>query len=178
MRSYAGTVSRVCSASAPSAADRDPAAVGAQLLANGDDRAAITPLLRAVTLQPDDAWSHYRLGLAYAHVGWHRAALQQFRTAARLAPESAEFHAALGCGYRETGDLPIAVTELEQATRLAPDEARHRYRLAGVLLELDRRGEAMKQLKAARERAPAAPTPRDMDPCTLPAASSAIAPTR
>lgn len=103
--------------------EADPREAGTRLLAAGDARAAIPPLLRAVTLRPDDPLAHYRLGLAYARIGWHTAALQQFGTAAQLAPDSAEFRAALGCAYRDVGDTQAAVKELEAAARLAPAAA-------------------------------------------------------
>ena len=65
-----------------------PLEAGSRLLDAGNPRAAILPLLRAVTLRPDDAVAHCRLGLAYARIGWHTAALQQFEMARALSSSS------------------------------------------------------------------------------------------
>jgi Flp pilus assembly protein TadD len=122
---------------------------GARLLAEGDYRAAIPVLLRAVTIRADDAWAHHRLGLAYARIGWHRAALSELSAAVRLVPRSAEFREALGCAYRDAGDVVEAVKEFEEAVRLAPEQARYHVRLAGLLLDVGSGTEAIQHLKEA-----------------------------
>jgi tetratricopeptide (TPR) repeat protein len=135
----------------------DPAELGGRLVASGDYRGAIPYLLRAVAVRGDDPWAHYRLGLAYARIGWSGAAIDQFSTAAHLAPQSSEFRAGLGCAFRDAGEIAAALRELEQATRLAPDEPRHRIRLAELLLEVRHRTEAVKHLREAARLRPASP---------------------
>jgi Flp pilus assembly protein TadD len=138
----------------------DAADAGAKLMARGDYQAAMPLLLRAVTIRADDPWAHYRLGLAYARIGWHGAAIHRLTAAAQLGPQSAEFREALGCAYRDAGKTAAAVKELEEAARLAPEEARHHVRLAGLLLEVGRRAEAIEYLRKAAELRPASPAIR------------------
>lgn len=134
--------------------ERASADDGARLLANGEHRAAVRTLLRALAREPEDARAHYYLGLAYAHFGARLAAIRHLREAVRLTPARPEFHDGLGRAFRRAGDLAAAVAELETAGRLDPRNPRYQLGVAGLLLEQGRSAEAIEHLRAATQLRP------------------------
>jgi len=126
-------------------------------LSRGDHAAAVRTLLRAVTVEPENARAHYYLGLAYGRVGARAGAISQLRDAVRLAPGDPKFHATLGLAYRESGDQASAMRELKEAARLDPATLEYRIGMAGALLDAGDATAAVDGLREAARLAPRAP---------------------
>jgi Flp pilus assembly protein TadD len=94
-------------------------------------QAAIEPLAKASSLDPEDFEPAYNLGLTYFRMKQYGNARKPLETAAALRPESYEAVALLGSVCFALGDDYAALEHLRHAHQLRPDDAR----VAGLLLE-------------------------------------------
>jgi Flp pilus assembly protein TadD len=122
---------------------------GIRMVGEGDYRAAIQPLIRAVAAAPGNAEAHFYLGMAYLGAGVRAGAIAHLVEAVRAEPHDARFHDGLGRAYRDAGAEALALREFVEATRLDPNEPRYDVDLAGHLLGAGRAREAAEWLRRA-----------------------------
>lgn len=80
-------------------------------------------LLAAVKADPNDARSHFKLGVLYIEQGSLEEAVTEFKEAIRIEPKQAESHYNLGLLYGQTGQMEEAIHELIETVTLRPDDA-------------------------------------------------------
>lgn len=123
-----------------------PYADGYAALRDGDYRAALTRLSRALGRDPlfADQPAHAAIvaGAAFLRDGEIAQALQYLEEAARRFPDEAEVHRALGLAYLVDGRAERSVVPLRTAVLLAPQDVRPRLRLADALVSADRLADA------------------------------------
>jgi protein O-mannosyl-transferase len=102
---------------------------------------------RALSLHPDDAKAHYRLGRSLVDLGRVPEAIDHYQRAVQLEPGDASVRIELGGALVEAGRLDEAVESYQQGVRLAPDDARAHFNLASALARLDRLPEAIAQYR-------------------------------
>src|SRR5207249_5671795 len=73
---------------------------------------AIATYRKALDLEPDDALTHYNLGLALKYKGDARQAAEEFEAVLRLKPKWADAHYGLGATCYDLRDLVTAQKEL------------------------------------------------------------------
>jgi tetratricopeptide (TPR) repeat protein len=108
---------------------------------------AISLLMQAGTLRPDDAAIHSALGSAYEAVRDHARAESSLRRACELEPERAEYWFNLGRFLYANGRIEAALPPLQRALELAPSHPHARSMLASVLSLDGRRAEAQAQYR-------------------------------
>jgi tetratricopeptide (TPR) repeat protein len=86
----------------------------------GDLRAALIHLERAVALEPELADPHYNLGVALWYSGLKTKGVSELRAAVRLDPAAGAIYAFLGTALRETDQLEDARRNLQRAIALLP----------------------------------------------------------
>ena len=97
--------------------------------AAGSLRAEEEQSYRAVLrLSPDDANTHFNLGIVLQSKGDLEGAERSYRSALRLSPDNANTHNNLGGVLHDKGDLEGAERSYRAALRLSPDHAStHKY---------------------------------------------------
>ena len=102
-------------------------------LAKGDYDNCISNCLKAIHLNPRDAWAYETRALARGDKGDLDGAIADFRTALRINPDYA--YAYDNCGwflqYRKH-DLRVAIADYSEAIRLEPTDADYYVNRAGV----------------------------------------------
>ena len=88
----------------------------------------------AIRLKPDDADTHYNLGIALKAQGKLTEAVAEYRTAIRLEPNHANAHCNLGLALADQGKLAEAIAEYREAIRLKPDHPEALNSLAWALV--------------------------------------------
>lgn len=90
---------------------------GIASLAAAKYKDAVESLTQAVTVNPQDAMAHARLGLAYSALGEHKPAITEFKQAIKLnrAFVDADSYFRLGIAYLALNDYASAITPLKQA---------------------------------------------------------------
>ena len=108
--------------------------VGQQLLLKGENNQAMSELLKAVQLNPDDAEIQNTLGLAYAQRGDMNNAQRHFQKAVNLEPEYSEARNHLCAIYVEQERYPQAIEECNEAVKnviyATPERAYHNMGIA------------------------------------------------
>ena len=123
---------------------------------------AVQTLEQAVRFAPDDAGSHYQLGLAYNEVGDLTNAAAQLAAAVKLDPRQVSAWYNLGLAQNGLGQTGAAITTLLRAESLAPGDALIPYARATMLVRLGRRDEAIGAAKRSLEIDPAADAARQL----------------
>ncbi len=122
-----------------------------------DFSAALEPLQKYIAQRPDDPYTHFQLGYAYAGLKRWEEAKAEFSRAIALDPKMAPAHLNLGLVLMDTSPGEAAQAFLQTAD-LEPTESRPRF-LAGVALEHSGKFvEAIEQYRAAL-----AISPKDYD---------------
>jgi Flp pilus assembly protein TadD len=102
---------------------------GARLLESGDAHAAVIPLERARTLEPEKGSVRETLARAYFRSGKYAAAEAEFRAALELDPVNDYAHFGVGLCRLRAGDRDGARGHLRQAAVMRPDNADYRAAL-------------------------------------------------
>jgi tetratricopeptide (TPR) repeat protein len=138
---------------------------GNEFFRAGDADKAIERFTTALSLNPDNATAHQRLGFLLYHVKNQPAAgLEHTRAAVRLEPRNPFARFDLGQALLADHDLTNAVVHFAEAVRLLPNGYDRQYNavemnyvLAETYYQLDRFTEVIPHLDAALSRAPADP---------------------
>ena len=64
---------------------------------------SIETLMQAIRIDPDDADTHYNLGVAYVEAGMYKEAIESYRQAIRINPDDVNAHYNLGVAYGKSG---------------------------------------------------------------------------
>lgn len=100
--------------------------------------AAITPLQKVLTDQPDFAYGHFQLAYVYTALKRSKEAQDEYQRAAALDPKMSAAYVNLGMLLLDNHEDAAAVAPLRKAVELLPAESRPRYLLA---IALDRSGD-------------------------------------
>ncbi|HET7150771.1 MAG TPA: tetratricopeptide repeat protein [Candidatus Acidoferrum sp.] len=100
--------------------------------------AAITPLQKVLTDQPDFAYGHFQLAYVYTALKRPKEAQAEYERAAALDPKMSAAFVNLGMLHLENHEDAAAVAPLRKAVELLPAESHPRYLLA---VALDRSGD-------------------------------------
>jgi tetratricopeptide (TPR) repeat protein len=92
--------------------------LGNLLMEQGRATEAIEPLEKAVTLAPDNAFCHMKLGVYYRKIGRLDDALRELKQATQLDPENAIAHYQLGRLYKDLHSVDRAQAEFDRAAEL------------------------------------------------------------
>jgi Tfp pilus assembly protein PilF len=133
---------------------------GARFLAEKRPGEALTPLTKALDLEPDHVAATINLGGAYILQGKHDRAVPVLEKAARLDPENAIVWSNLAAAY--LGKLPFstrerqdrAVEAYEHALALDPSAPHVHYNLGLIYLERKDIGQATAHFHAALQTDP------------------------
>jgi tetratricopeptide (TPR) repeat protein len=109
---------------------------------------AIETYKQGVSVDPNNAETHKRLGDAYRRQGLQDEALAEFVVTLIIDPANADAHAALGQIHLASGRPEDAVTALQRAVTLNPAHNEARYALGSALVRLGRIDEGQKELQA------------------------------
>ena len=113
-----------------------------------DFSAALEPLQKYTAQRPDDPYTHFQLGYAYAGLKRWDEAKAEFSRAIALDPKMAQAHQNLGLVLMDSNPGEAAEA-FRRAADLQPAESRPRF-LAGFALEhAGKFGEAIEQYRAA-----------------------------
>ncbi len=93
----------------------------------------LTSYEEALRLQPEDAESHFMIGLLQSNDP--DAAIGKYREAARLKPFEAKYHVELGLALDQKKDVKGAIAAIEEAIRLDPENGVNHAILGGILLK-------------------------------------------
>jgi tetratricopeptide (TPR) repeat protein len=115
---------------------------------------ALTSLLAADRLIPNDADILAHLGSAYLRVGRFRQAIDVLRRAVALRPTAGDVHKNLGLALQAVGDYEWAIISYREAISLSPELAELHSRLAELLFQKGRRSEAAVEYERASALAP------------------------
>ncbi|HUC84447.1 MAG TPA: tetratricopeptide repeat protein [Candidatus Acidoferrales bacterium] len=125
--------------------------LGAGLVAEGKNDAAIGQFQVALRLQPDSVEAHYNLGTLLAGKGQTNQAVAELEEAIRLRPDYSQAHNNLGILLSALGRTNQAAGEFEQAVRLDPEFADAHFNLGNLLAQCGRVNDASNEfLDAAR----------------------------
>ncbi len=102
-----------------------------------------------LSVNPDDAKAHNKLGQALLSVGKKDEAYKHLRRAAEIDPSMDEVHYFLGIIFRSYNNLPMAKTAFEMALQLNPIHGKAHGNLGFVLLDLKDLAGARAQFEAA-----------------------------
>jgi len=109
----------------------------------------IAAALHTLDWKPDDAESHYNLGLLYDHQDDIEHALYHYQQAVRLQPENAWAHNNLGNMYHNLHQLDSAVVEFNKALRIDPKDSMAHNNLGLVFLSQGKLDAAAGQFQEA-----------------------------
>ncbi|MCP4204097.1 MAG: tetratricopeptide repeat protein [bacterium] len=128
--------------------------LGITLSAEGDPRAAIPQLERAISLAGDFAPARRQLGRALVRTGRTADAIPQFERALEIEPGDAEAHNQLGYLLTQAGRLDEGVRHLREAVEIDPDLAFAHNQLANVAASRGQLEEAEAAYRRALESDP------------------------
>ena len=117
---------------------------------------AVVALRQAVTLAPNNAFSHLNLGTALYETGNAAGALAEFREATRLSPDLAKAHFGIGIVSEAAGRDTEAIDAFVAAVKYDPDYAEARLSLGDALRRNGHDAEALKQYEAVIKANPSA----------------------
>lgn len=118
-------------------------ALAIALHVQGDIDGALTAMLEAARLLPDDAEVHNNLGLVLTGLNRATEAEAVLQRAVALAPDYAEAHNNLSIAFYDQGKLAAAQTSVQRALALKPDYAKAHNNLGMVLQAQSRMAEAV-----------------------------------
>jgi tetratricopeptide (TPR) repeat protein len=136
------------------ASQTDSLRQAADALRRGTLRAAFAILETVVVAFPRSSEAHRMLATAAAIAGDTRTSVEHFEAALRIHPDDERSWSALANTHIETGALTEGARTLEKATAAIPDSGGLRWRLAGLLVKADQKGDALAQYSEAERRAP------------------------
>jgi tetratricopeptide (TPR) repeat protein len=84
---------------------------------------AIRCFEKAVELNPNDAKSHYNIGLLYSKKGKTKEAISHYKQAIAINPSDADFHYNLGHTYFGKKMFKESISEYKEVITIAPDHA-------------------------------------------------------
>jgi protein O-mannosyl-transferase len=99
--------------------------------------------------------AHFQLGYDYAHENRIQESLEQYAACVRLLPDYDRAHNDYGAALMVAGRFGDAAREFRESLRCDPDAALVHFNLAGALLRLDRKDEAIASLERGLELEPA-----------------------
>jgi tetratricopeptide (TPR) repeat protein len=121
-----------------------------------DHQGAIALYKKALALQPNDANTHYNLGVSYGETEDYISAIREYREAKRLDPTRLDVRQNLGSALMHT-DPAAAITEMRELVALAPDYPVCHRCLGSALYSVGRLQEAEKEFRIAISSDPADP---------------------
>jgi tetratricopeptide (TPR) repeat protein len=116
---------------------------------SGKYEEAIESYKQAIKLNPDDAYAHTRLGVAYRKSGMYEDAIESYKQAIRINPDDADAHQSLGYAYVLSGKYKDAIESYKQAIRINPDDADAHIGLGIAYGRLGKHKEAIESYKQA-----------------------------
>lgn len=116
---------------------------------------AMEAFVEANRLEPDAVDVSTHLGIAYAEARQSELATVWFEKAVRLEASAASY-VNLGVNQHELGELEKAKSALQTALALDPESSEVRWRLAAVLLDENKREEALAVLESVTQSQPSA----------------------
>jgi len=123
-------------------------------LRRGSLRDAIAAFEAVVKASPRSSEAHRLLATAAGLAGDSRTSIEHFEAAVRIRPDDERSWIALGNHYIEAGAFIEAARALEKAASAIPDSGGLRWMLAGVLVSLDRVGDALVHYTEAERLTP------------------------
>ncbi|MCX5844378.1 MAG: tetratricopeptide repeat protein [Deltaproteobacteria bacterium] len=90
----------------------------------GRNRDVIELLSKAIELNPDDVYRHYKFrGIAYTNVGKQKQAIQDFDKAIELNPDDFQLYNNRAWAYTNLGNLKRAIQDFDKAIEMNPEDA-------------------------------------------------------
>ncbi len=126
--------------------------LGGALQMQGKD--AIPAFQTVTQLMPDDAESHFNLGVALGGSGRLDDAVTSYRKAISLKSDYAEAHSNLGNSFKDLGQFKDAESSCRKVIELMPKYAYAHFNLGSVLVELGSLEEAVASFRRAVELKP------------------------
>ena len=123
-------------------------------LRQGILRDAIVALETLVKEAPRSSEAHRMLAVAAGIAGDSRKSVEHFEAALTIRPDDERSWMALADTHLDAGSLAGAVRTLEKAVAAIPASGGLRWRLAGLLVRLERVGDALVQYSEAERLAP------------------------
>lgn len=118
-------------------------------LRRGTLRDAVASLETLITEAPRSSEAHRMLAIAAGIAGDSRKSVEHFEAALAIRPDDERSWMALADTHMDTGSLAGAVRTLEKAVAAIPASGGLRWRLAGLLVRLERVGDALVQYTEA-----------------------------
>jgi Flp pilus assembly protein TadD len=109
----------------------------------------------ALRLNPNDAHTHWGLGLVHEETGDWDGAIVEYREALRLEPNDDSARYGLGHALRQKGDWDGVIAEYREVLRLNPNDDAAHYWLGAALEQ-----KALQEYRAAYELKPLNPNYR------------------
>jgi tetratricopeptide (TPR) repeat protein len=126
----------------------------ADSLRRGSLRDAVAALEKVVNASPNSSEAHRMLATAAAIAGDSRTSVEHFEAALRIRPDEERSWIALANNHIDAGALIDAARTLEKAVAAIPDSGGLRWRLGGLLVKIDRNGDALEQYREAERLMP------------------------
>jgi tetratricopeptide (TPR) repeat protein len=115
---------------------------------------AVAAYRMALTIDPEDASTHYNLAVALDRLGSHSDAIGEFRQALALDPDYRDAHFNLGVALSEEGSTAEASRHFEQAYKIDPEDQQSHLEWAVTLYDLDQKQRAESELRSIIETEP------------------------
>ena len=112
--------------------------LGAASAQSGQNRRAVAAYKQATKLNPQDAGSHYSMGVALQSLGQVDDAISAYKMAIATQPHHADAYNNLGNAYTVQNDLDAALTAYKRAIALKPDNAGTHNNIGTTLRTLGR----------------------------------------
>ncbi len=112
-------------------------------------KSAVPALQKAAQFLPNDAETHYNLGLALQTLGQFDAAIASYRRALVLRPNDADAHSDLGNALQELGRHEAAVASYRRALALNPRDVEAYNNLGFALQEVGQLEDALTHYRQA-----------------------------
>ena len=106
--------------------------LGNVFLRQGRMDEAIAQFQKALAINPEDANTHYNLGMPFAK-GNVNEAIAQFQKALAIKPQFAEAHYNLGNAFLQQGRVEEAIAQFQKALAIKPDYVEAQNNMAWVL---------------------------------------------
>ncbi|MEM7587353.1 MAG: tetratricopeptide repeat protein [Acidobacteriota bacterium] len=129
-------------------------ALASALWQAGDVSGAMSHFERALELRPDDATLNYDFGFVLAKTNDLQRAEQHLQRALELHPDYLEAHLMLGTLYQRHGHPEPALVHYDRVLARSPHQLSARLQRALTLAELDRRPEAVAELRRLATESP------------------------
>jgi protein O-GlcNAc transferase len=124
---------------------------GALQMQNKD---ALPEFQKAARLDPEDAETHFNLGVVQRSLGQFDNAIASYQRAVAIRPDYAEAHINLGNLFKDLGRLENAVACFRRALELKPNDANTHYNLGNIQIALGRHSDAIASYRRALELKP------------------------